>query len=215
MKILQLLEQIQSIHNKYQSKNNFDAMKAIAMRHKHDPEYDNPNSGGFGRVYPSGDPHIINKINYAAAVASKDGYMIYVKFLIDNNIASSNPFAPRVYVMDEIVDKNSESKYRVKMETLHKLSSVEKELLNAIADQLFEPHQLHKLAYVPIADVLARAISSVAKGKISSKNDKLNELCDAIRNIGNDSDVSIDIHSDNIMIRYGKTPQVVIVDPLS
>lgn len=219
MKILDLLEQIQSTYSKHVSGSLFDTEKDRAVKRRLDPEWKNPNHGAFGRVYSSGDPHIINKISHGAEIAETDGYMRYIKFLIESNIASGNPFAPRVYNMSELEDKSGRAKYKVKMETLHSLKTADPELLEALAEQLFTEEDLNRAARFvgggEIGKRFAKAIDMVADGNIRSKNEQLNELCDAIGKLAYDGRVMTDIHWGNVMIRYGKPPQIVIVDPLA
>jgi len=219
MKILDLLEQIQATYNKHKSQNSFDKNKDRAVARRLNPDWRNPKHGSFGRVYSSGDPHLINKISHEPELAENDGYMRYIKFLINSDIASGNPFAPRIYKMSEFEDGFGMSKYKVKMETLHSFKEADPELLTAMAEQLFDKEDLIKASrWVGIAGVygkIPKAIDMTCEGIIRSRNKQLNELCDAIGKLAEDGGVEVDVHGGNIMMRYGKPPQIVITDPLA
>lgn len=219
MKILDILEQIQSVYNKRSSSNEFKMDKGERMHRKHDPSWNSPTSGAYGRVYPAGDPHLINKVNYHPEHENIDGYQQYMKYLIDSDIASSNPFAPRVYKMDAFEDKHGRIKYKVKLETLHRLDSVDEDLLDAIMDQLYTAENIN-LAYKTshnknVVNVLAKCVSMTAERAFVSKNEYLNQLCAAIKKLSIENNLDMDIHGNNIMFRYGKPPQLVIIDPLT
>lgn len=220
MKILNLLELINSEYNEVESKNRFDLVKGVKLRQKHILG-DSKRSGADGRVYPTGDPHIITKVNHSPiSPYYGDGYMTWAKYLIDNNIADSNPFAPRMYKMDVIKDAKGMARYKIKMETLQRVDSVDEEILTRIYinlyDEMARRHIAKAAPYLNRIDkVLAKAIDMTAEMRIKSTNSLLTQLCVTINKLCNKCNGSPDIHGNNIMVRLGKAPQIVIIDPIA
>lgn len=224
MKLFSLCEQIQTTVRKRTSKNTWDSTSGEAKR---SDAIDDKNAGWSGHVIPGNDPHVMKKRNFVAQRENDDGYFTYIKDVVDNKIASSNPYAPRVYKVDSIEDASGKSKYDIEIETLQKTDNVPDELISAVASRLFNQTQLD-IAVNTLAGVmrhisggpgpgmvLARAIELTIKQKIVSNDSKLNRLCDRIHALMKRNDFELDVHASNIMFRLGATPQVVIVDPLS
>lgn len=218
MKILKLLEQVQADYRKRQSNNVFNQERGDRLRDKHDGS---DKSGYAGRVYAAGDPHTLYKTNFNAEKDTVDGYMVYMKHLIDTELYNSNPFAPRVYKMDVVEDKTGKSKYKIELETLQRIDSVDQKLVISALVNLYDIESVEYAAeMIPFAindpiRLLAKCIDLTAQQKLESKNGMLNSLCDTIHNLNKKYRLEIDIHGNNIMLRLGKSPQVVIVDPLS
>lgn len=216
MKILELLT---PEYRELVSKNKFDMIKGGKNRQKHILG-DSKRSGADGRVYPAGDPHLITKINHSPAFDNNDGYMIWAKYLIDNNIADSNPFAPRMYKMDVVKDANNMKRYKIRMETLQRVDSVDDEILTMLYMNLYDlatrKHIAKVAAYLTRPDsLLAKAIDMTAELRIKSTNNLLTNLCININKLCTTCDGGVDIHGNNIMIRLGRSPQIVIIDPIS
>lgn len=219
MKIQQIFEQIEQSYRKMQSRNIFKHDLAHRMINKH---IDSPKSGRYGRVYFNGDPHTVNKINYEATKENDDGYMIYMKYLIDNKIAQTNPFAPRVYKMDVIEDAKGQAKYKIQLETLHGFRDVSLEIIESLLENLYDEiaisiarkKTIDMLRESP-PDLLAKAVELTARGTIRSVDANLNNLCDAIKKLCAKNNGEIDLHRSNIMYRLGKVPQLVVVDPIA
>lgn len=219
MKVLQILEQIDTAYRKRHSDKNFNDFRGDRMRDKF--MSDNEKSGFAGRVYSSGDPHSLNKINYDPVKDIDDGYMVYIKHLVDTGLYNENPYAPRVYKMDVIEDARGKSKYKIQIEKLAKMDSVDQRIVINILTRLFDLEQVEYVAErIPFAvndpvRLLAKCIECVADQEFESKDPLLNKLCDTIHDLDKKHKLEIDIHGSNIMLRLGKTPQVVIVDPLA
>jgi hypothetical protein len=224
MKIRDLLkEQIQTTVRKRTSNNVWGTAAGESKRNL--AMYDK-NAGWSGHVIPGNDPHVVRKRNFVAQKENSDGYFTYIKDIADNNIASGNPYAPRVYKVDSIVDADGYSRYDIEIETLQRTDSIsEDSIVLAVAKRLFNEMQLDaarntlagssRLNGVSPSMVLARAIELTIQQKIVSNDSKLNSLCDRINALAKKHKFTLDVHAANIMFRLGAAPQVVIVDPLS
>jgi len=217
MKLQFLAELIQQSYRKRQSDNTFNQSRGDAARDKFDKS---PNSGHAGRVYDGPDPHVINKTNYNPQRDTNDGYMVYMKNLIDDKVADTNPYAPRVYDMNVIEDRDGKSKYKIKLEKLHRCSAVGDDVIVALLNRLYGKDEIscakHDLNFAfNNSQLLGKAVALTAEQKLRSKDKNLNALCDRIYQLDKKYQLFIDIHMNNIMIRLGATPQLVIVDPLS
>lgn len=183
--------------------------------------------GAYGRAHGIQDPHQIMKKPHYPQKTQFDGYLNYIKYVVDNKIAESNPFAPRVYDSKTITDASDNVKYSVKMERLTPIDSFDNEVVYQIGKRLYGEYfysyvRKNKVQDegIPVPELThtLRALSYIIRdnceGKVSSKNKKLNQLCSAIKQLANDTHSRLDIHSGNLMIRMSPHPQLVIVDPL-
>lgn len=216
MNILEILDtNVTSIKSKHPFKYRF---REVAPTSK---------QGAYGRVHGTQDPHLIMKKPHDPATKQHDGYYNYIKYVVDNKIAESNPFAPRVYDVKTVTDIAGKFKYSIKMERLAPIDSFDNEVVYQIGKRLYGEYfysyvRKNKVRDegIPVPELthtlkaLSYLIRDNCYGKISSKNKKLNQLCNTIQGLAKDTGAILDIHSGNLMIRMSPHPQLVIVDPL-
>lgn len=187
---------------------------------------DSPSRIGGGFFYTAhtdeDNPHEVEKRSRRWVKEREDGYRLYVKALLDNNLPGNNIFAPVIYNVKEIVDDDGYKHYDFKMERLihhHQLSSEEMEhVLNTIfipeeAEDVIRSSNGHVgLMQDKIAFKLHQAVRDKDEDHIKAK-----DLLVILKLIGNvNYDRLIDIKSDNIM--YRRTPsgvQLVMSDPIA
>lgn len=185
--------------------------------------------GAYGRAHGiQDDPHLMKKKPHDPFMQKYDGYYNYILYIAKNKIAESNPFAPRVYDIKTVEDAHGRMKYSIKLEKLTKITEFDNELVYQIGYNLYGEYfysyvRKNKVQDeglpVPELSHTLRALNYIIRdtcmGKISSKNKKLNRLCQIIGKLAEDTRSQIDIHTGNYMIRMSPTPQLVIVDPLA
>ena len=216
MKIRKLLEaEFETNVQKFKSKNVF--------KHNRDNRpSDNDKEGHYGRVYDKPDQHTLTKIPHKAS--KKDGYLNYIRHIVNNKLAQQNPFFPRVYEVKEWKDKTGHVKYKIELERLFPVEKEDVEVIKGICENLFSEHKIDKaLRQVTSwgqnderktwSIVLSILIEECIHGIVSSKNDLLNSACNEIQSRLLNKNL-LDLHYGNIMIRKSPYPQVVIVDPL-
>jgi hypothetical protein len=54
-------------------------------------------NGSFANVYQAKDAHLVNKRSIEPVLLEKDPYYIYINDIVKNNLASENPYYPRIY----------------------------------------------------------------------------------------------------------------------
>lgn len=220
MRILELLESFDTNYIERKSNLTFDKFKGDNDRDRLMDKDGGKKSGFTGRVYNNqNDPHTINKTNYIPDKVQNDGYIAYAKYLVDSGMAKENPFAPRFFEMKAYKDAQDNIKYRINMEKLHRCDEVNPAIINAIYANLYdEPVRdavFNIAKYLPLPEMqLAKAIEMTVLGKISSNDENLNTLLAAINQLSKNG-FELDMHGNNIMIRLGKVPQLVITDPLA
>lgn len=222
MKIQQLLEApIETKVTGIESKNKFKSGKDNLTK---DRLGKSGRAGFYGRVHDNGDPHMVEKIPFHAAPQGHDGYYAYIKYLVDNKVYDSNPYAPRVYKLKTIKDASNNMKYKAQLERLQPFTSLGKDIVIGLGEMLFGEdifqNELEKWVwmsgerYAVIA--FTKMLTKICNGKIESSDPKLNELCHIIKSICDSVEgFDIDIHSGNVMWRLSPHPQLVIVDPIA
>lgn len=222
MKIRKLLEaEFETNVQKFKSKNVFNYEQDKKRRNE---RTGSDKEGHFGRVYDKPDQHTLTKVPHQAS--TKDGYLIYIRYIVNNKLAQNNPFFPRVYDLKEWKDKNGYTKYKVELERLFPIENEEVEVIKGLCESLFSNHKIektfHKVNGWGFSDerkewstILAILIEAciLGDGSVASTNNLLNSACEQIR--GNLLKGNIlDLHYGNIMVRKSPYPQVVIVDPI-
>lgn len=172
--------------------------------------------GKFSSVLPKkSDPHMVRKIpNKAESELENDAYYVYMNTIVEQKIAQSNPFAPRVYRINRLKSATGK-KYTIEMERLIPIDDIDADELREYGERLFgTPEEDYDYAETWY---FADKISEIQKYGRKSNDENLNSLMDIISNI---MKVHLqfleDIHDGNIMFRRGKTGiQLVITDPLA
>lgn len=174
-------------------------------------------AGYYGKVVSTGDPHTVNKRNFVASDKDNDGYLTYIRAIVDNKLYETNPYAPRVYDIKTIEDSRGMLKFDIKLETLHPLDNIEHDILWMLMDKIVDrsiaqTYDRYSSPRITIGVVLRE----LCKGKLKTTDRHLNEICELIRNvIKNNPNLELDMHGGNIMVRMSPYPQLVITDPIS
>lgn len=182
------------------------------------------NAGNFGYVKKSGDPFTVNKRPHIATDLENDGYFRYIKYVVDNNLAQSNPFFPRVYGLKTFTDKNGRSRYSIKLEKLENFDNVSINELQNLAKQLFKNYDelIQNVKKYRKPNNERDAIYWLFHDEIAVtdnlKNSKLKQAIEIISNLQHKDNKHFnwDLHAGNVMARrvpYGL--QLVIIDPFS
>lgn len=210
MKIHNLIEQFNTSVTDRTSNNTFKDKEAK----------ETPTSGAYGRVFSKGNPHEITKIPHNSISWNLDDYLPYIQYVIDNNLAQSNPHFPRVYTFNKIKDKKGYIKYNVDMEKLTPLSQldnsqVETLLHNYFDDELINDIKLdHKLNNIQtLIYVIDKMLIDYESYVDYCKMDSFSEACEMLVDIKYKFNLRFDIHNKNVMIRLGSIPQIVFTDP--
>jgi hypothetical protein len=194
-------------------------------------DYNDPDSedsaldkGHFAYVTPDDDAHLINKINknptYHTNHAS-DPYYAYIKTVADNNLASSNPYFPRIYE----INAGPGIKTQYKMEKLQPYTdftndeflNIGKKIINNFSENYqkrckFAGYDIY--VFTAIKQIIEKSLNHNDFRDI--KDPYLKQALHLIKNIKIKLDAVYDIKPDNIMIRMSKYgPQLVITDPLA
>lgn len=163
------------------------------------------------------DPYSVDKTYIRKLRAGKiDPYPVYVKTIIDNNLADSNPYFPRF----NRVTAGEKPVYN--MERLTPLSDISDETLVAVGNKSahyseFEIEQSKK-HYGDAARMLVQKLNrAVHTGNFNQLTDPL--LIEAIKVIRKlfleNPGFKPDLHTANVMVRLTSAgPQLVLTDPL-
>lgn len=222
MKIQTILEIIDTQVSTVSSSNKFKQEKNDAARKRLGSA---PQSGFFGRVHNGNDPHTVHKIPFDPTPENKDGYYKYIKYIVETKLYDTNPYAPRIYKFKTIKDANNNIKYKIELEKLVSLRTVDAEIVREIGIKIAgEQHFLeltryftnifNSSKYMPQI-VVAKTIEEIIKGKLHTNDEYLQQICNIIRKIADTTSADIDVHFGNIMVRRSPYPQLVIVDPLT
>lgn len=189
------------------------------------PEKDRPikSAGYYANVLPDEDEHMVNKTYKRPRMGiENEPYYMYIKTIADNNLASSNPFFPRVYEYSSNTDEYNYSRPVFKMEKLKHYNEFPEEIFYEIGKNLIKDFEntceffIKKNAYFRgICDVMNNAIilndfSDIKDNNLKSALKIIYEIKQ--QTIGAGADLQ---KPENTMIRstrYG--PQLVITDPL-
>ena len=185
-------------------------------RHTYDKaDWKNPRNGSMGKVHDLDDPHVVRKVPYDPIKnIENDGYVHYIKWIVENKIAQHNPFVPRVYKFETYTDKYNRVKYKINIEKLTRLDLVDKDVLYGFLENLFGYKS--EFASINPARDISNLMYANAYGSPSTNDENLNEVlkfvsksCQSRRQFSND------IHEGNIMVRMSPYPQLVITDPIN
>lgn len=181
-------------------------------------------SGSFGWVKPDSDPFMVKKRPHKIRDnLSDDAYYTYIKTVVDDKLAHSNPYFPRVYDIKTFKDSNNKQLYSIKLEKLFKLDEISikelKMLLNRCFKNLDElTKQIYKVTSFNDEKALYYIIIEKYINNINNLKDdnliKAINIIETIRRSGY-NEFNWDLHSGNLMARRtSKGPQLVIIDPL-
>lgn len=218
MKIQSLLELIQVNRDHRKSQNQFKDDLHNERRMNRVSDASDKKTGFYGRVYDKEQPHTLTKANYVSEDPKNDPYLIYINYIADNNIASENPFVPRVYEIKTLEDVRGRVKYKIEIERLKRLEELPEEVIVAMTNNLFYPEQIrmYKDRFSTPPMILAKCIEMVCRQRLESKDNLLNAAGAIVNRIKKSNNrFDYDVHKGNIMVRLSPAPQVVIVDPLS
>lgn len=178
--------------------------------------------GMYGKAVPNKkSPFTVKKNNFFPLknIDNNDGYMYYIRSIVSNKMAQSNPFFPRVYDIIYLIDKDGKQRYRAEIEKLEHSHAFSVEELTQMLKTLYpkrligtynDVYQLtHRLCYLIRQHINKR-------NAYAPKNEKFKECLDFIIELQNKNNefVGYDFHDNNIMYRRtGFGPQLVITDP--
>lgn len=213
MKILELLEQIQSV-----------IAPEAKFRGQFQPAKYSIKGGSYGtfaRVVPDKkDPHMVIKNDTSAKWHSHnpDNYNKYISLLIERDLINSNIHFPRVYNIKKIVDKHGKFIFKYQMEKLIRLSELSEADLEILARNIcsnISDGMTDRNLVNAIYDAIENECDGADRGGQRLISKSLKQCIQIINDIGEEIGVPPnDIGGDNIMVRrtpYG--PQLVITDP--
>ena len=192
-------------------------------------------SGAFGTVKPMPrNPHEVYKTTqysfdendpdeYDNGRITYDGYYAWVSGIAP--YAKSNPYLPRVYVIDKKTDENGRIRPRYQLEKLFNYNEVPFSVLRALylkevpdaTDDMFDELKHGTRLQITKKRIWMDIIYGVlsAADNRPGTNPQADELVELIYSINNENEPDID-NPDNTMIRLTSIgPQVVFVDPVS
>jgi hypothetical protein len=234
---MRIYEIITPVEKTKQLKTSWDLDKLRSQRSDAITDYlANPDAGYYGQGYQTKDPFLYGKKYHMPTNLESDPYYQYIKTI--KPLMDSNPYVPRVYSVKLYRDQQGYVKPDYNMEKLVKGHEVSKKLIYSMGVKMFGSDnwfEFKKSAKDPLfnytesdntymwrklADLLNDSVKTWPAypfKHISFKNYDSN-LIDLIKIIKmliiRIPDTRSDIHSNNIMVRMGSTPQVVITDPI-
>ena len=180
-----------------------------------DYERQNPTEIGHGKFSyvkdKKSDPHFVQKVmKKASDDLSGDAYYVYIKTIVDQKIAQHNPFAPRVYKINQFKGTDGKQKYSIDMEKLIPLDDISQPELQEYARRLFDIDD-----EVNMYD-FSSFVEDAMHGRIELKDKNLLKLFNLINSIKEKYGFYDDLHAANMMFRRGPYGiQLVITDPLA
>lgn len=179
------------------------------------------NIGGFGKYdKSSNEPKMGVKQSHTASKSEEhDAYYTYIKAISQGDVASSNPYFPRVYSINTVKDKAGTITYKIDIEHLKPLRDLTSPELFVLWSRMFDKDKFqehHIFSDKVDIDGAAKMVRDAAYGKIQPKDEQLHDALELIRYLMNKSDYNNDINKNNIMVRRTNLGyQLVITDPLS
>lgn len=177
------------------------------------------NKGAFAKYDQLKDePKMGEKNTHVPSAEDADAYYTYAKTIADNDLASSNPYFPRVYGIDVVEDKEGNSTNKVKLEHLKPLTSLRKDELMQMLPRMFDKSVIATYNIPPnlVYDGVGMLLRDCLYGKIEAKDENLQEAIEVIKKIMKKYSYNNDINKNNVMIRRTQHGyQLVITDPLS
>lgn len=190
-----------------------------------------PSIGYYSRGFATNDPFMYGKKSHMPSDLINDGYYQYVKAL--KPIMDSNPYAPRVYLINLQKDQQGYIRPIYQIEKLVHGQTLSKKVIYAMGVKTFGSEQwveefavrssLRTMDNIDLWKALCKGIELVIyawPGRLFTQlpidiDPALKEMAKLIKmtNIKN-SNLEIVLHFNNIMVRPGPVPHVVISDPL-
>jgi hypothetical protein len=191
----------------------------------------NPEAGYYSQGYQTKDPFLYGKKAHVPTNLDYDPYYQYVKAI--EPIMDSNPYVPRVYDVKLYRDQQGYIKPDYTMEKLVDGETLPKKLIYSMgvrmfgSDDWFNINDRMTIRYLDNTDLwkrLAKIINMSIEtypansfSNLSFKNFDPNLLQLIVlikRLIIRIPNTENDTHAKNIMVRMGKTPQLVLTDPI-
>jgi hypothetical protein len=145
--------------------------------------------------------------------------------VVENDLASDNPYFPRVYNYHTDIDSNGEFMPVFTMEKLIHFNKLPIEAYRGIMQKIFkeQDRRFDIIMYAeqnPTPDIfansIARKIAKAVHNPIEIRDKMLIAALDEIRKLSVKNALPLDMHSGNFMIRTSKQGvQLVITDPLN
>lgn len=176
------------------------------------------NKGVFGGVKDIADPHLIQKANFRVTQEAEDGYYLYIKYVVDNDLADSNPYFPRVYSIKALKDSTDNIKYKIDLERLVATTTLDKDEIIYVFKKIF----VDRLRYGMLEDAEITqssleswiAASVRSPDKFEFADDLYRQAIEIIFDQGEAHGKSMDIHYGNFMFRrLSSGLQLVFTDP--
>lgn len=207
-----------SIKNRSINDHDYNALKDERAQNLIDKK---ENSGAYGKViHDKTDPHMVKKSNYLPVVnlEKNDGYFSYIKKIVDDDLASSNPYFPRVYDIKTFTDSFGEQRYRIQLEKLISLDDIDEKDLYHLMARSFPNFKINfKENKYNLNDTIDDYLNNRHKFNTESVDPHLISALEVINKvIKSNPNFSDDLTKDNMMARrtsFGY--QLVFVDPIS
>jgi len=192
------------------------------LNKEYEKKKNGPESGSYARARPNKkDPHMYSKYTYFPTDLKKDAYYQYIK-AIEPHIGS-NPYFPRVYVVELIRDPQGQVKPNYGMEKLVTADSFDTDAIIAMGDRMFkgfaDDFGSGENTTGEVFNSIIRLVAEIMEWPSSAEYIKDEELRQALSLIDkiekSDPSFEYDMHTGNAMIRgTSKGPQFVLMDPL-
>jgi hypothetical protein len=191
-----------------------------------------PETGYYSQGYQTQDPFLYGKKAHVPTNLNDDPYYQYVNAI--KPLMDSNPYVPRVYVVKLYRDQQGYIKPDYTMEKLVKGHTLPKELIYGMGVRMFGSEDWFNIndrmtiryldntdLWKRLAKVIDMSIETYPANSFSNLSFKnfdpnLLQLIALIKRlIIRVPHTESDVHANNIMVRMGTTPQVVLSDPIS
>jgi len=175
-------------------------------------------AGVYAQGSQTSDPFVYQKKNFLPSELKNDGYFNYIRAI--NPHIKSNPFFPRVYMVELDVDADGLKVPRYEMEKLLKPSHVGQEAVMGLAQNLIHGFSLRDNSLENMWGYLVKLLARYVCGDTSIAeyftSTKLKQALDLIKQtLASNKNFKCDIHTNNCMVRMTKFgPQLVITDPI-
>ena len=178
--------------------------------------------GSYAYGHDDEDPHLYNKVHYFPSKLKVDPYYVWVNTI--KPYIDSNPYLPRVYLID--LEKHTDGKIRpkYKMEKLHTYSNFSTDAIIGLANRLFKENEFvhNDIYYAEKPDDAFEGIIRLIKiilyrGKWNLIKDPLLKHALMLVNkvLRTNSNFAYDISMENVLLRSGSGGlQLVLADPL-
>lgn len=214
MKIFEIIDTATNIKKSHKP---FDFIK---LDREYEGNKDSGESGGYAAGYEDEeDPHLYNKKSHYPSYLENDAYFNYINGI--KPYISSNPFFPRVYLINLEKDPSGKIIPSYKMEKLHSIKDFDDESMKGLCRNIFKklPDTDNKFVpkYAYQKNVLQNIEHALESNNYSNiKNKELIQALKIIKKIKESNPkFQYDTSVNNFMIRATPVgPQLVITDPL-